>query len=62
MWIQAPIYEILPYSCVVGGGIAVLSLDNLLAWVSGAVRITLGALIWIVRRQHRRAAARSRRG
>ena len=62
MWIPTPIYEILPQAYVVGGGIAALSLDNLLAWVSGAVLITLGGLIGIARRQHRGAVARSRRG
>ena len=54
MWIPTPLYESLPYAYVTAGGIAALSVNNLLAWISGGVLITLGSLIWIARRQHRR--------
>jgi hypothetical protein len=56
MRIPAPIYESLPYACAAAGAIAALSVDNLLAWVSGGILNTLGSLIWIARRQHRREA------
>jgi hypothetical protein len=56
MWIPTPLYEGLPYAYVTAGSIAALSVNNLLAWVSGGILISLGSLIWIARHQHRREA------
>jgi hypothetical protein len=54
MWIPTPLYESLPYAYVTAGSIAALSVNNLLAWISGSVLITLGSLTWIARRENRR--------
>lgn len=48
------IYEPLPYSYMLAGLISMVLLPSLLGVVSGALFFLAGALVWIVRSEHRR--------
>tara|TARA_R110002126_G_scaffold16527_27_gene66081 strand:+ start:9590 stop:9982 length:393 start_codon:yes stop_codon:yes gene_type:complete len=48
------IYEPLPYSYMLAGLVSMLVLPTLLGVVSGGVLFLAGALVWIVRSEHRR--------
>lgn len=50
------LYERLPQAYVTSGFSAVLALEHLAAWLSGALLIGAGVLVWKVRRDFRRAA------
>jgi hypothetical protein len=53
MWIPAPVYASLPYAYVLVGSVAAVSVNNLLAWISGGFLIAVGSLIWLARRSNR---------
>lgn len=48
------VYEILPYVYMASGVLAMLVLTNLVAVFSGLLLILAGALVWILRSDHRR--------
>lgn len=56
IYLPSWLYERLPHAYVTGGFSAVLTLEHLLAWFSGAVLIAAGVLVWKVRRDSRRVA------
>jgi hypothetical protein len=49
------LYESLPYLYMLLGVVVLLWLDNVLAAFSALLLITAGALVWILRSDHRRA-------
>ncbi len=53
MWIPAPVYASLPYAYILVGSTAAVSVNNLLAWLSGGFLIAVGSLIWLARRRNR---------
>ncbi len=48
------VYEVLPYSYICLGTLSMLLLDHYVAVMSGVVLIVAGALVWILRSDHRR--------
>lgn len=48
------LYEVLPYSYICLGSLSMLLLDNYVAVISGVILIVAGALVWILRSDHRR--------
>lgn len=51
------LYERLPHAYVTSGFSAVLALEHLIAWLSGALLIAAGVLVWKVRHDSRRRPA-----
>ena len=54
MWIPKGLYELMPYICLIVGGISILNAANALMFASGAVLAFTGASIWKLRHQGRR--------
>jgi hypothetical protein len=48
------LYEILPYLYISSGALAMSLLENYIAVLSGLILIIAGALVWILRSDHRR--------
>jgi hypothetical protein len=48
------VYEVLPYSYICLGTLSMSLLDNYVAVMSGVILIVAGALVWILRSDHRR--------
>jgi hypothetical protein len=63
MWLPRPVYEALPYGAIVGGlGCFAIAYwgersPSTLLFVAGGVLVTLGALLWMRRRDYRRTQA-----
>jgi hypothetical protein len=53
MWIPKGLYDLMPYICLIMGGISILKAANALMFASGAVLAFTGAGIWKLRRQGR---------
>lgn len=51
--IPTPIYEILPYVYMLGGTLAIIGIDNLVAKICGLILIILGGVIYQTRRRYR---------
>jgi len=48
------VYEVLPYIYISTGAISMSLLGNIVAVLSGLILIVAGALVWILRSEHRR--------
>ena len=62
--LSKPIYEFVPYACLIVGGVSVIFIEGALGIIAGASLYTLGALVWMMRFHFRHPAKRnfSRRG
>ena len=49
-----PLYEIIPYLYLGGGALGILFLDNAIGWACGGLLYGAGALVWVLRSNHRR--------
>ena len=47
--LSKPIYELVPYACLIVGGVCVVSVESPLGIFSGVVLYALGALVWMMR-------------
>ncbi|MGL6223862.1 MAG: hypothetical protein ACRC6L_09800 [Steroidobacteraceae bacterium] len=59
MWLPRPVYESLPYAAIVAGGACfavaywVERAPSTLLFVGGGALVTVGALLWMKRRDYR---------
>lgn len=54
MWLPTALYEALPYLYGVLAILAVLMVGSSIAWFSAALFAAAGAMVWRMRRNHRR--------
>lgn len=51
--LSKPVYEALPYGCLILGSVSLISFLNIVAVVAGISLYALGAIIWLMRFRYR---------
>lgn len=60
MWPEK-VYEVLPYAYVAAGIGVMVGVDSVLAFAAGAVMAAAGAVVWVLRSDHRRSDIKNAR-
>ena len=56
--LSKPLYELLPYVCISAGGVGIVSIENAMGVIAGAILYVMGAIIWTMRFHFRHPAKR----